>query len=71
MLLWFVVLAPVAVAEIFRSPMVDYRLVALGAVLPLAEAVLAVDGVNRIPDNVSMAEASVAVTSTTGVLVRR
>lgn len=40
MLLWFVVLAPVAVAEIFRSPMVDYRLVALGAVLPLAEAVL-------------------------------
>ncbi len=39
MLLWFVVLAPVLVAEIFRSPMIDYRLVALGAALPVAEAV--------------------------------
>lgn len=41
MLLWFLVLAPVIVAEVFRSPMVDYRLVALGAVLPLAEALFA------------------------------
>ncbi|MGH1503588.1 MAG: hypothetical protein ACRBI6_08530 [Acidimicrobiales bacterium] len=40
MLLWFVILAPVLVAEIFRSPMIDYRLVALGAALPLAEAAL-------------------------------
>ncbi len=39
-LLWFVVLAPVLVAEVFRSPMVDYRLVAMGAVLPLTEIVL-------------------------------
>jgi hypothetical protein len=38
MLLWFAVLAPVVVAEVFRSPMVDYRLVALGAVLPLTES---------------------------------
>ena len=38
MLLWFAVLAPVIVAEVFRSPMVDYRLVAAGAVLPLVEA---------------------------------
>jgi hypothetical protein len=37
MLLWFIVVAPVIVAEVFRSPMVDYRLVALGAILPLVE----------------------------------
>lgn len=37
MFLWFVVLAPVVVAEVFRSPLVDYRLVALGAALPLVE----------------------------------
>ena len=34
MILWFAVLAPVVVAEVFRSPLVDYRLVALGAVVP-------------------------------------
>lgn len=39
MLLWFVITAPILVAEVFRSPMVDYRLVALGAVLPLIETV--------------------------------
>ncbi len=39
MLLWFVILAPVLVAEIFQSPMADYRIVALGAALPLAEVV--------------------------------
>jgi hypothetical protein len=33
------VTAPIVVAEVFRSPMVDYRLVALGAVLPLVEPV--------------------------------
>lgn len=37
MLIWFLVVAPFLVAEIFKSPMVDYRLVALGAVLPLIE----------------------------------
>lgn len=37
MFLWFAILAPVAVAQVFKSPMVDYRLVSLGAVLPLAE----------------------------------
>jgi len=36
-LIWFVVLAPVLVAEVFRSPMIDYRLVAVGAALPLVE----------------------------------
>ncbi|MFV0257044.1 MAG: hypothetical protein ACK5PP_01155 [Acidimicrobiales bacterium] len=39
MLLWYAIVAPVLVAEIFRSPMLDYRLVALGAVLPLGEVV--------------------------------
>ncbi len=37
MFLWFVVVAPFLVAEIFKSPMVDYRLVAFGAALPLGE----------------------------------
>lgn len=39
MLIWFVVLAPVAVALVFNSPMLDYRLVSLGAVLPLIDIV--------------------------------
>jgi len=39
-LLWFAVAAPFLVAEIFRSPMVDYRLVALGALLPVIEALI-------------------------------
>lgn len=37
MLLWFVVVAPVVVAEVFKSPMVDYRLVMVGAALPAIE----------------------------------
>lgn len=40
MLIWFAVVAPVLVAEVFRSPMVDYRLVAFGALLPLVEVAL-------------------------------
>ncbi len=40
MLVWFAVVAMVLVAEIFRSPMVDYRMVALGAVVPLIEVVV-------------------------------
>lgn len=40
MILWFAILAPVIVAEVFRSPMVDYRVVALGALLPLVELAL-------------------------------
>ncbi|MEZ5378946.1 MAG: hypothetical protein R2733_20780 [Acidimicrobiales bacterium] len=39
MLLWFAIMAPILVAEIFRSPMVDYRMVAIGAVLPVLEVV--------------------------------
>ncbi len=39
MLLWFVIVAPIVVAEVFRSPMVDYRFVALGAAIPLVEVV--------------------------------
>ncbi len=37
MFIWFAVTAPILVAEVFRSPMVDYRLVAVGALLPLLE----------------------------------
>lgn len=37
MFLWFLITAPFLVAEIFKSPMVDYRLVAVGAALPLIE----------------------------------
>lgn len=37
MLLWFVIVAPIAVAEVFRSPMVDYRFVVIGATVPLLE----------------------------------
>jgi len=37
MLIWFIVVAPILVAEVFRSPMIDYRLVAFGAALPLVE----------------------------------
>ncbi len=39
MVLWFAILAPILVAEIFRSPMVDYRMVAVGALLPTLEVV--------------------------------
>ena len=35
MFLWFVVLAPVIVAEIFKSPKLDYRLVSFAAVFPI------------------------------------
>lgn len=38
MLLWFVGPAVVIVWMVFRSPMADHRMVALGALLPLAEA---------------------------------
>ncbi|MEM7341521.1 MAG: hypothetical protein AAF467_22910 [Actinomycetota bacterium] len=40
MILWFVIVAPVVVAEVFRSPMVDYRTVALGAALPVIDVVI-------------------------------
>jgi membrane-bound metal-dependent hydrolase YbcI (DUF457 family) len=36
-LLWFAGLAVVAVWLVFRSPSIDYRLVAIGALLPLAD----------------------------------
>ncbi|MEO9223507.1 MAG: hypothetical protein ABI276_00785 [Acidimicrobiales bacterium] len=40
MVLWFVGAGVVAVWVVFRSPALDYRLVALGAVLPVGEAAL-------------------------------
>lgn len=39
MLVWFVVGSVVAVALVFDSPAMDFRLVALGAVLPVLEGV--------------------------------
>ncbi|MEO7555984.1 MAG: metal-dependent hydrolase [Acidimicrobiales bacterium] len=39
MLLWFIGLAWLVVYVVFQSPALDYRLVTLGAVLPLADAV--------------------------------
>ncbi len=40
MILWFAILAPIMVAEIFRSPMIDYRMVTLGALIPVVEGFL-------------------------------
>lgn len=40
MFLWFVIVAPVLVAEVFRSPMIDYRMVAFGALLPIVELLI-------------------------------
>lgn len=37
MLIWFSVLSVVATWTVFQSPAIDYRLVALGSILPLAE----------------------------------
>lgn len=39
MLLWFLGVGFVAVVWVFKSPALDYRLVALGSVLPLVEVV--------------------------------
>ena len=38
MFIWFVATAVLGVAIVFRSPAIDFRTVALGAVLPLIEA---------------------------------
>lgn len=40
MLLWFVALSVLIVVLVFQSTAVDYRMVALGAVLPVGEVVL-------------------------------
>ena len=40
MLIWFAVLSVVIVAEVFRSPLVDYRLVAIGSLVPLLDVVI-------------------------------
>ena len=40
MLIWYAALAAVGVWAIFDSPAIDYRMVMLGAVLPVAEIVL-------------------------------
>lgn len=40
MFVWFVVMSLVLVAHVFDSPGLDYRLVVLGAVLPVGEGIL-------------------------------
>lgn len=40
MFIWFAATSVVLVAIVFRSPMIDYRTVVLGALLPLLEALL-------------------------------
>ncbi len=40
MLLWFAIVGPVLVAEIFRSPKIDYRLVSIAAVVPVVDVVI-------------------------------
>ncbi len=40
MLIWFAVVSAIIVAEVFRSPLVDYRLVAVGSLLPLLDVVI-------------------------------
>ncbi len=48
MFFWFAVVAAVLVAEIFQSPMVDYRTVAAGALLPLLDVVAAPLGLGAV-----------------------
>lgn len=66
MLLWFAVVAPILVAEIFRSPMVDHRTVALGAVLPLVEVVFDLPAVLH-----TLAGSVLALTLTMAVSINR
>lgn len=40
MILWFCVPSVVGIALIFRSPFLDYRLLALGSVIPLLETIV-------------------------------
>lgn len=40
MLIWFAALSVLLVAIVFRSPAVDYRMVMVGALLPLLEGIL-------------------------------
>ncbi|MGF1600336.1 MAG: hypothetical protein ACFCVK_26135 [Acidimicrobiales bacterium] len=72
MLLWFVIVAPVLVAEVFRSPMVDYRIVAAGAALPLVEVALGRPALALHTLAVAVALLTVVMVATTGHrLVRR
>ncbi len=48
MVLWFAIVSAVIVAEVFQSPMVDYRLVAVGAMLPLVDLVLSAVGLGAV-----------------------
>lgn len=71
MLIWFLVLAPVLVAEVFRSPMIDYRLVALGAVLPLVEVFIGVNVLHTLLGAVVMMAVVMLTTQKRRLLRRR
>ena len=49
MLIWFVAGSVVAVALVFDSPAMDFRLIALGAVVPMVEGVVGGPGVLHAP----------------------
>jgi hypothetical protein len=38
--IWFAAVSVVVVAEVFASPMIDYRMVALGSLLPLVDLII-------------------------------
>jgi len=71
LLIWFLVLAPVLVAEVFRSPMIDYRLVALGAALPLAEVVVGVNVLHTLVGAVVLMTVVMLTTQKRRLLRRR
>lgn len=72
MFLWFAACAVVAVALVFGSSGVDYRVVALGSVLPLAENVSGSPGVlHTLAGSVVLLVAVMALTAGRGRRLRR
>ncbi|MXW98177.1 MAG: hypothetical protein F4Y05_09285 [Acidimicrobiaceae bacterium] len=72
MFLWFAACAVVVVAQVFGSGGVDYRVVALGAVLPLAENVSGAPWVlHTLAGSVVLLVAVMALTAGRGRRLRR
>lgn len=71
MVLWFVVVAPVLVAEVFRSPMIDYRLVAVGAALPLVEVFVGANVLHTLLGSVALLTVVMLATQGRRLLRRR
>jgi len=68
-LIWFAALAPVLVAEVFRSPMIDYRVVLLGSLLPLVEVLIGPFVLHTLAAPV--ATMAVVMAATSGARLRR